>query len=125
MLTAFFSWWYGEGWKRQVSRVSNRMAGLLDTFSFDLLIRTWFSPFRQISAGAVQGPIGVQIQIIIDKIVSRFIGAMIRAVMLFVGVLAIIVVGVLCIIQLVVWPLLPFGPIVGVVLMMTGWVPSL
>ena len=35
MLTAFFSWWYGEGWKRQVSRVSNRMAGLLDTFSFD------------------------------------------------------------------------------------------
>ena len=125
MLTAFFSWWYGEGWKRQVSRVSNRMAGLLDTFSFDLLIRTWFSPFRQISAGAVQGPIGVQIQIIIDKIVWRFIGAMIRTVMLFVGVLAIIVVGVLCIIQLVVWPLLPFGPIVGVVLMMTGWVPSL
>jgi len=123
MLTAFFSWWYGEGWKRQVSRVSSRMGGLLDTFSFNLLLRTWFSPFRQISAGSVQGPIGVQLQAIVDKIVSRCIGAMLRTVILLIGVIAVIVVGFLSIVQLMVWPLLPFSPLIGFIAMTIGWVP--
>ena len=120
---AFFSWWYGEGWRRQVSRVSDRMMGLIDTFSIDLLLRTWFSPFRQISSGSVQGPIGVQIRAMIDKIISRCIGAMIRTVMIGIGILSIMVVGVFSVMELLVWPLLPFGPVLGLVVAAIGWVP--
>lgn len=120
---AFFSWWYGEGWKRQLARVSDRMNGVLDMFSFDLLLKTLFSPFRQISTGRVDGPIGVQFQALVDKIISRFIGMMIRFVMLVVGALAIIAAGVLGIFQLILWPVVPAAPLIGFVLMAAGWVP--
>ncbi|MGB3023817.1 MAG: hypothetical protein WBB39_03340 [Candidatus Saccharimonadales bacterium] len=120
---AFFSWWYGEGWGRQMARSSDRMVGLLDMFSFDLLLRTLFQPFRQISSGAVQGSLSVQMQAIVDKLISRFIGAMIRIVMLFVGLLSMIVVGVFSLAQVLIWPLLPAAPLIGLLLMTSGWLP--
>lgn len=123
MLMAFFSWWYGEGWRRQMVRLSRRMAGLLDTFSFDLLLRTLFQPFRQISSGRVQGSLSVQFQAVVDKLISRMIGSMIRVVMLLVGVLSVIVVGLFCLLELLIWPFLPVAPLIGFVLMTSGWVP--
>ena len=123
MLMAFFSWWYGEGWRRQVSRATTRIDNLLDFFSFELLLRTLFAPFRQISAGQVSGPLAVQWRAFVDLLVSRCIGAMVRLAVLLAGVVALLLSGVFAVAHLLVWPLLPLAPIVGTMCALTGWVP--
>lgn len=123
MLMAFFSWWYSEGWKRQLNNVSDRMVGLIDLFSIDLILRTLFSPFRQISAGRTDGPIGAQLRAFFDKLISRGIGAMVRTAVLIAGSIVIIFSGFVGIIYLLVWPFLPVLPLVGLIMLAIGWVP--
>lgn len=123
MLVAFFSWWYGEGARRQVETISRRIASLFDLFSIELLVRTLFSPFRQISAGNLDGPIGVQFRAFIDKLISRFIGGLVRSSVLVAGCITIFVASILSVLQILFWYFAPFLPIVGLVLAMSGWLP--
>lgn len=123
MLMAFFSWWYGAGWRRQGAEITHKMSGLLDTFSIALLLRTLFSPFRQISVGSVSGPIGLQMRAFFDRLVSRFIGALVRTAMIITGCIVISFYGVWGILRVAMWPLLPLFPILGVVLWLSGWMP--
>ena len=123
MVVAFFSWWYGSGWQQEASAISRTVARITDTFSIGLLLTSLFAPFRQISAGRVQGPLGVQLQAWVDRLVSRCIGAMVRSAMIVTGIVMISFVALFGGIRLIVWPLLPIVPLIGVVLMMSGWVP--
>ncbi len=123
MLMAFFSWWYGEGWKRQLEHVSDRIVGLVDMFSIDLILRTLFAPFRQISAGRIDGPIAVQFRAFLDKTISRGIGAMVRLAVLIAGSITIVFSGLIGVLYLLIWPLLPVLPFIGFVMMASGWVP--
>ncbi len=93
----------------------------MDYFSIELLIGTLFSPFRQISAGQVDGPLGVKLRAFADKLISRVIGAMIRLVILLVGVVTIFIQVVLSGVVLMGWAFVPVLPIVGLVLMLIGW----
>ena len=120
---AFFSWWYGEGWKRQLEHVSDRIVGLVDMFSIDLILRTLFAPFRQISAGRIDGPIAVQFRAFLDKTISRGIGAMVRLAVLIAGSITIVFSGLIGVLYLLIWPLLPVLPFIGFVMMASGWVP--
>lgn len=120
---AFFSWWYTEGWWRQVGRARGRIAAWFDYFSFDIIARTFFAPFRQISAGRVEGPLGVQLRAWVDRLVSRFIGAMVRSAVLVAGTITIVFTALVAFLQLVLWPILPLAPVIGVILMLTGWLP--
>ena len=116
MVIAVLSWWYTAGWKQYMHTISDRIDRFVDYFSFGLLLKTLFSPYRQISAGRVQGSFAVQWHAFVDRLVSRMIGAMIRTVVLIVGVLALLVVVVISIVQIVLWPIVPLLPIVGVLL---------
>ncbi len=124
MVMAFFVWWYGDGWRRQFRLVADRINQMLDTFSFSLILRTLFSPFRQISAGRVDGPLGVQFQAFIDKTISRFIGALVRIAVLITGAISIAVGTVLGVLYVAFWPLIPVLPLVGFAMMLSGWVPG-
>ncbi|MET0980150.1 MAG: hypothetical protein ABWX90_02760, partial [Candidatus Saccharimonadales bacterium] len=107
----------------RLAMLRERLANTIDYFSIDLLARTLFSPFRQISAGKVNGPIGVIIHAFLDRLISRMIGAMVRSTMIIVGVMAIILHSVIGIISLTVWALIPLFPLIGLVLFGLGWVP--
>ena len=107
----------------RVSRLREKLVGTLDYFSIDLLLRTFFSPFRQISAGQVRGPLGVQMRALLDRIISRVIGAMIRLVMIIVGIFAIILYALIGGLMVAVWGIIPVLPVLGVVLFVSGWVP--
>ena len=122
-IVGILSWWYGPGWRERASRLSERLKASMDYFSIDLLLRTFFAPFRQIAAGKVEGPLGVQMRALLDRIISRIIGAMIRFVMIIVGSLAIGFHGVLGGVVLIFWAFVPLLPIIGVVLFATGWIP--
>lgn len=87
-----------------------------DFFSIDLLVKTLFAPFRQISAGHVQGPMAVQLRAFADRLVSRVIGAIVRLIMLVIGVIAIVLQALLAGVILLGWLLVPLLPLVGLML---------
>ena len=122
-IVGLFSWWYGAGWLRCLVAVRDNLLSVYDYFSLDLLLRTLFAPFRQISAGKVRGPIGVQIRALVDKLISRVIGAVVRGVVLVVGSAALFVAAIIGLLRIVIWPIIPILPVVFVLFAMIGWVP--
>lgn len=123
LITGLISWWYGEGWRIRLSHMRQSLANMYDYFSIDLLVKTLFSPFRQISAGNVQGPLGVQMRALADKLFSRVIGAFVRSIMIVVGLIGMSVLTVFHFILLLGWPLVPAMPFIGIFLTITGWMP--
>lgn len=109
----------------QAKHVIRRIDSLLDFFSFSLLLRTFFSPYRQISAGRLEGPLGVQFRAAVDKLISRFIGAMVRSAVLLAGLVALAGASIFGILQLAVWPFMPVAPLIGLGLWSLGWLPWL
>ena len=123
VIVGFFLWWYGDGWARQVRLAREHIVNFFDYFSIDLLIRTYFSPFRQISAGSVQGPIGLQIRAFFDQLVSRVIGATVRGLMIVVGAITILLTILIELVRIILWAVVPLAPIIGLIVMFTGWLP--
>src|ERR1044072_5596159 len=122
-IMGLLSWWYGAGWRGRVVMLREKLASTMDYFSIDLLLKTFFSPFRQISAGRVDGPLAVQMRAVFDRLISRMIGAMIRFVMVITGILAIIFHVVIGASLVLLWAVVPLLPVAGVLLAMSGWVP--
>jgi hypothetical protein len=121
LFVSLLRWWYGDGWRKRAKMVSARLDSVIDYFSIDLLIKTLFSPFRQISAGKVDGPLGVQFRAFADRLISRVIGAMIRLLLLLIGLIVIATQAVLGIVVLLGWAFVPLLPIIGLAVSLTGW----
>lgn len=122
-IVGLFTWWYGAGWKQRLLEAREHVASTYDYFSIDLLARTLFSPYRQISAGTVRGPIGVQMRAWFDRLISRTIGAIVRSLVIVIGVVTLLVTLMVNTIVIIAWGLVPVAPIIGMLLMSTGWVP--
>ena len=122
-IVGMFRWWYSDGWLQCVRSVQGTLLGVYDYFSIDLLLRTLFSPFRQISAGKVNGPVGVQLRAWFDQLISRTIGAFVRSVVIIIGSAALFLSVGWGLIRLIAWPLVPLLPVIGVLLAMSGWIP--
>jgi hypothetical protein len=122
-IVGILSWWYGAGWQQRFAMLRERLATTNDYFSIDLLATTLFAPFRQISAGQVNGPLGVKFRAFLDRLISRCIGAMVRSAMIIIGVAAILVHSVIGCITLIMWALVPLLPFVGLWLYAVGWLP--
>lgn len=123
-LVGILSWWYGDGWMQRAGLIRERLARTLDFFSISLLFKTLFSPFRQISAGKIRGPIGVQIHAFFDRLTSRIIGAMVRTFMIVAGVIVIALHIVWGLIVLAGWALVPLLSVAGILLFSIGWAPT-
>lgn len=117
------AWWYTDGWRQQMKKIKNRLEGTIDFFSIGLLLSTLFSPYRQISAGNVRGPINVQFQAFFDKIISRLVGMVVRLIMIMAGSLVLLFQLLSSLLLLAIWALLPVVPLIGFVLWITGWLP--
>ncbi|HET7630290.1 MAG TPA: hypothetical protein VFK03_02855 [Candidatus Saccharimonadales bacterium] len=123
LLVGFISWWYGLGWRDQLGLFGERLASLADQWSIGSLTGSLFAPFRQLDTGQINGPLGVQLRAWLDKLISRFIGAMVRSVVIVVGLLIFLVAALLGLVWLVIWPFLPLFPLAGLILMTQGWLP--
>lgn len=122
-IVGLLSWWYSAGWKRCAVSVGDSLLNIYDYFSIDLLIKTLFAPFRQVSAGQVRGPLGVQLRAVLDKLISRVIGAIMRSLVIVIGSVALLISTLVGLLRIVLWPLVPLVPVVAVVLAMSGWAP--
>ena len=111
---ALVSWWYGSGWLDQVGLVRTRFARVADRYSLGLLARTLFSPFKQLDAyGNGGNSLDAKLRGWLDLQISRMIGAMIRSFMLIFGLMAMLVEALIAVLRLIVWPLLPVMPVIG------------
>ena len=97
------------------AKLIDRLKNATDFFSIRLLVENMFAPFRQISAGEASTS-GPQISIFLDKLLSRVIGAIVRFLLLIVGMVTIILQAIGGVAVVIVWPFIPFAPVICVVL---------
>lgn len=122
-IVGMLSWWYGAGWIERAKLIRERIARTVDYFSINLLFSTLFSPFRQISASKVDGPIGVKWRALVDRTISRVIGAFIRSVIIVIGCVTIVLQSTVGLITILLWAVVPLFPVIGFIFFISGWVP--
>jgi hypothetical protein len=122
-IVGILGWWYSTGWKQRLMTLRERVASTADYFSIDLLLKTLFSPYRQISAGKVQGSINVQLHAFFDQMISRIIGAIVRSFMIIFGIVSILAYVLIGGVLVILWGVIPLLPVVGLVLFLIGWMP--
>ena len=91
-----------------------------DFFSAGLLLKTLFNPFRQISAAPVGGDLSVQLSAFFDKMFSRVIGAVVRSMVIIIGILMILLRFLWMILGIIMWLALPLMPFIGIILWQMG-----
>ena len=122
-LVGMLNWWYSDGWQARRRKSGQQLKGVAGFFSIGQLASTLFSPFRQISAGHVSGPAGVQLRAFFDQLLSRVIGLMIRSFFIIAGLMTLALLAIIECIIVIVWLLVPLAPIVGCIVAVVGWVP--
>lgn len=122
-IVGMLTWWYTDGWKQRAQLIMLRLDSTMDYFSVGLLLRTMFALFRQDGAGVVDGPIGAKFQAFVGRLLSRIIGAIIRSTVLIIGLVTIAAQALLGLGVLLLWLAVPVLPIVGIIVMATGWIP--
>ena len=125
LLTSFFGWWYGAGFKKQLEMIQSRLIQMADFFSIGLLLKTLFQPFRMLDANtSTKGPLEVRLQVAMGKLVSRLIGAFMRSLVMLVGILALIGRALFGGLQVLFWLLMPIIPVICLILFAAGMAPS-
>jgi hypothetical protein len=115
LVTAFFSWWYGPGWKQVMNSFSRRLKSVNESFSVNLLLPTLFAPWKQIVSQPGRS-LEDRLHAWADNMFSRVIGFIVRAGVLFAALVTLIAVVLLTILEVIVWPLLPLAVPVLIVL---------
>ncbi len=123
-LVGLLQWWYGRGWHSQLREAGRRLSAIADFFSVGQLAGTLFDPFRQISASHPQGSVGDALRGFFDTTISRAIGFVVRLFTILAGLICLAFQGLIEGVILIVWPLIPLFPVVGLITFAIGWVPS-
>lgn len=121
MAFAMLQWWYTSGWKTFIMKLIEKLRNAADFFSISLLVRTLFAPFKQIDANSSGNALGDRLRAFGDRLISRFIGAVMRIGILIVGLLLLILESIIGLVLIIIWPFLPLVPIAGIYLTCTGF----
>lgn len=119
-LVGIFQWWYGNGLLQYIRQSFLGVLRTADFFSVGLLLKTLFNPFRQISAAPVGGDLSVQLSVFFDKMFSRVIGAVVRSMVIIIGILMILLRFLWMILGIIMWLALPLMPFIGIILWQLG-----
>jgi len=111
-LVGIFQWWYGNGLLQYIRQSFLGVLRTADFFSVGLLLKTLFNPFRQISAAPVGGDLSVQLSAFFDKMFSRAIGAVVRSMVIIIGILMILLRFLWMIVGIIMWLALPLMPFI-------------
>lgn len=96
-----------------------------DNFSVGLMLKTLFNPFRQIDAGATgKGP-SEALSAFGSRLISRFVGFVMRTVMILVGTLVLLMQATGSLLIIVLHLAVPLLPVAGIVMMVMGWAPEI
>jgi hypothetical protein len=125
LIIDFLSWWYGAGFQKRLTQISRMLSKNADRFSFGLLLKSLFKPFRQIDADSGSGGgINMIFQRLISNLISRFVGFFARLVLIIVGLVTTVLQLVLGLILILYHLFLPFFPLAGIAFFIIGWTPN-
>ncbi|HEV2402677.1 MAG TPA: hypothetical protein VGS08_00565 [Candidatus Saccharimonadales bacterium] len=108
MVFELLAWWYGPGWKQAIARIYQWARGAQRAFSAGLLLRTLFEPWRRIISVGGRS-FDAKLRDAADNLVSRFVGASVRFLVLIAAMAAMIGAIVFGAIVAFAWPLIPLG----------------
>ena len=121
LILSFLKWWYSRGFLSYLEKFVDQLKNAADFFSIRLLIRNFFSPFRQISAGGTTSlALDARIRAFFDYLLSCVIGAMIRFFILIIGLIVILFQFIFGSLVAILWPLAPAVLVYCVVLFSQG-----
>lgn len=106
MLFEFVRWWYGPGWLDATARARDLIVSTQKAFSAGVLLRTLFSPWKQIVTLPGRS-LSDRFKAGIDNLVSRVVGFFARLITLLAATILISLMAFLGFISVVVWPVLP------------------
>lgn len=112
-----FSWWYTQGWLQNLHMIEKRLQSISHVFAVKVLLKTWFSPWKQIQT---QSSFATFFRDIIDNTVSRVIGGLIRTFILFAALILSICVITLGGVMLITWPFIPLLVVILPIMSMIG-----
>ncbi len=115
-LGLFISWWYGPGWRKALVSLKPRLHLLSENLSVKLLLSTLFAPWRRIVTYPGAG-LNEKFKAFIDNFFSRFVGFIIRVLVLLMYLVASFVTIIFTGLEIIIWPLLPF---IGVLFLVIG-----
>jgi len=108
MFEAFFSWWYGRGWKLVATSFRPRLRGVANAFSVRQLLRTLFEPWRRIVTEPGSS-LEDRWKAGLDNAFSRMVGFVVRSFVLVAAAASLVAIAVLTLIEVVAWPVLPLA----------------
>lgn len=119
MIFEMLRWWYVSGWIQSFRRITEQTGRVERIFSFSILLKTLFAPWRRIISPPGRG-LDAKIHAALDNLVSRCIGFVIRSTVVFVAAIAIVITTLLGILTAILWPLIPIAIIVFMIKGITG-----
>ena len=121
LIVSFIQWWYGRGFREYLQGFVDHLRDAADFFSMRLLIRNLFAPFRQIAAQKDENlSLNMRFHAWVDLMISRFVGATIRFLLLIIGTIVLIIRVVIGVVLAVAWPLMPALIVAVIVLYIRG-----
>ncbi len=110
-------WHFKEGPAQLLSIWSNFLRFSLEFFSIGILLKTWINPWRRLSESYRGGIVNISenIQVLILNTFSRFIGFLMRTIVIIVGIIFTFLVFLSGILALLIWILLPLLLIAGII----------
>jgi len=110
LFVAFIRWWYGAGWLGTITETRRRVGDLARNFSLGILLKTLFSPWKQLDAFGGQGRgFDARLRAWLDKGISRFIGFLVRSLTLWAAFFGLIFLVLSRLVWILVWPCLPLA----------------
>lgn len=113
-------WWYSRGWLWILDVTRQRLHTIGRVFAVSVLLRTWFSPWKQIYR---QATFANFLSIAVDNAVSRTIGSIVRGTILLWAFLLSCGVLILGIGSFILWPFIPLLTIILPLLTVGGVAP--
>jgi nucleoside recognition membrane protein YjiH len=107
-LQSIFQWWYTVGWASKWRGVLTKVSEQAEAFSLGIILKTLFKPWKQISTLDQHSS---WLQKSIDCLISRFVGLLIRTMVLIGGVLFMTVSLLINFTLAIIWPVLPIMPL--------------
>ncbi|MEI6237777.1 MAG: hypothetical protein WCP03_04230 [Candidatus Saccharibacteria bacterium] len=106
MLIMIFKWWYGPGWSRAFKNIKIHTVGVSQSFSIPILLKTLFAPWHRMVSYPGRA-LDDKFRAIIDNLVSRLVGFVVRLMVLFTAALLTFLTAVGYGLLAVLWPLFP------------------
>jgi len=108
ILEEWFSYWYKDGLRHCWLWFRFLITGEINFFSIPLLFRTLFAPWKKDQIVAQGLSLQETIQVLALNFVSRLVGFVIRTVVLFLSLVALLLLILITAFTLILWLILPF-----------------